>query len=83
MSPFTDTGIPEVLDTRVTLVLILAAVFGKLYVVSIKLAKSEPVGASPDSNAAFNEVIDIMAIWLFIMFLLNNLCWNKTHFQIF
>jgi len=62
VSPFNNTGIPEVVDTRVTRVLTLAAVLGKLKVVSIKLAKSDPVGVSPDSNACFKELTEMMAI---------------------
>jgi len=58
------TGIPEVVDTRVTRVLTFAAVLGKLKVVSIKLAKSDPVGVSPDSNACFKEFTEMMAIYV-------------------
>jgi len=63
VSPFNDTGIPEVVWTNVRPVTTVAAEFGKLYVVSIKLVKSSPVGVSPVANAFFKSVTDIIAMY--------------------
>jgi hypothetical protein len=44
-------------------VVTVAAEFGKLYVVSIKLVKSPAEGVSPAANAFFKSVTDIIAMY--------------------
>ena len=60
--PFTVTGMPEVVCTKVNPVATGAAELGKLYVVSIRLVKSEPVGVSPSAKAALSVSIETIAI---------------------